>query len=155
LNYYQLDDLEGILSMATFGKLYTVGYAALEEIELLQSFLSDRILLIDIRYFPSSRWRPEWSRKRLCERFASNYQHIRELGNVNYHSNNLPIQLVDSEQGISKIVQLLQLGHDICLLCACSDWETCHRRTVVDLVQDEMPDIQPVHLTKDDLYCFS
>ncbi len=141
------------LEMDSYGKLYTVGYAALEQIEPLQLFLSDKVLLIDIRYIPSSRWRPEWSRKRLHEKFAPNYQHIRELGNINYHSSDLPIQLVDAKRGVAKIVQLLQQGYDICLLCTCADWKTCHRRIVADLVEQELADIQTVHLSNNDLCC--
>ncbi len=139
--------------MDSYGKLYTVGYAALEQIEPLQLFLSDKTLLIDIRYLPSSRWKPEWSRKRLYERFAPNYQHIRELGNINYHSLDLPIQLVDAKQGISRIVSLLEQGRDICLLCACADWQKCHRRVVADLVQQELANVQTVHLSKEELSC--
>jgi len=140
--------------MPTYGKLYTVGYAALERVEQLQLFLSHEVLLVDIRYFPASRWKPEWSRKRLSERFAPNYEHIRELGNVNYHSLDLPIELFDAKRGLTKIVPLLQQGCDICLLCACIDWRTCHRRLVADLVQRELNDVQTVHLSKEDLLCF-
>jgi uncharacterized protein (DUF488 family) len=139
--------------MATYGKLYTVGYAALERIEQLQTFLLSEVLLVDIRYVPASRWRPEWSRKRLSERFAPYYEHIRELGNINYHSD-LPIQLFDAKRGISKIVRLLQQGNDICLLCVCADWKVCHRRVVADLVQRELADIQTVHLSEEDFSCF-
>jgi uncharacterized protein (DUF488 family) len=139
--------------MATFGKVYTVGYAALERVEQLQMFLSHEVFLVDIRYYPASRWKPEWSRKRLSERFAPNYAHIRDLGNVNYHSLDLPIQLVDAERGLSKIVPLLQLGYDICLLCACTDWRTCHRRVIADLVQRELTGVQTVHLSKEDFLC--
>jgi uncharacterized protein (DUF488 family) len=140
--------------MATCGKLYTVGYAALERVEQLQTFLSHQVLLVDIRYYPASRWKPEWSRKRLSDRFAPNYEHIRELGNVNYHSLDLPIQLFDAEQGLSKIVPLLRKGYDICLLCACTDWQTCHRRVVADLVKGQLTDVQTVHLSKEDFLCF-
>jgi uncharacterized protein (DUF488 family) len=137
-----------------YGKLYTVGYAAIEGVEQLQALLTQEVLLIDIRYLPASRWKPEWSRKRLCERFTSNYQHIRELGNVNYNSLDLPIQLLDAKQGISRIVSLLEQGRDICLLCACADWEKCHRRVVADLVRHELTDIQTVHLSREALSCF-
>lgn len=141
--------------MATIGKLYTVGYAGLQSIEQLQRFLAQKVFLVDIRYYPSSRWQPEWSRKQLTARFAPHYQHLRELGNVNYHSLDLPIQLHNAKQGVSWIVPLLQQGHDICLLCACADWQRCHRRTVADLIQQELHDIQPIHLSKENLACFA
>ena len=144
----------GDLIINSCGKLYTIGYAALDQIEPLQLFLSGGVLLIDIRYFPSSRWKPEWSRKRLYERFASNYQHVPELGNTNYNSLELPIQLVDAKRGVAKIVQLLQQGYDICLLCTCADWKTCHGQIVADLVERELSNIQTVHLSKADLCSF-
>lgn len=133
--------------MIYYGKLYTIGYAALEGIEQLQELLTPDILIVDIRYYPSSRWRPEWSRKRLMERFAPNYYHIRELGNINYRSPRLPIELLNAEAGISWIVSHLQTGRDICLLCACADWHLCHRRTVAELLQNEIIAIQPIHLS--------
>lgn len=132
--------------MAYFGRLYTVGYATFDGIEQLQELLTPQAILVDIRYYPSSRWRPEWSRKRLLERFAPNYYHIRELGNINYRSPQLPIELLDAEVGISWLVTHLQAGHDICLLCACADWHKCHRRTVAELLQNEFMEIQPIHL---------
>ena len=132
--------------MTTHGKVYTVGYAGLEGLEQLQEFLAQEVCLVDIRYFPPSRWRPEWSRKQLTERFASNYCHVRELGNINHHSLDLPIQLLDARLGISQIVPLLRQGRDICLLCACADWQKCHRRLVAELLQREMGDIQLIHL---------
>ncbi len=140
--------------MTTFGKLYTVGYAALEGVEQLQDFLAQEVFLVDIRYFPSSRWKPEWSRKQLIERFAPNYWHVRELGNVNHHSFDQPVQLLDARQGVSRIVPLLRQGRDICLLCACADWHRCHRRMVAELLQRELGDIQLVHLSKEDFTCF-
>ncbi len=139
--------------MTKYGKLYTVGYAGLEGIEQLQKFLAQEIFLVDIRYFPSSRWQPEWSRKQLIERFASNYRHIRELGNVNYHSLDLPVELLDAREGLSRIVPLLEQGRDICLLCACADWQRCHRREVADLLQSELVDLELTHLSREMLTC--
>ncbi len=140
--------------MTPYGQLYTIGYAVLEGIEQLQDFLAQRVFLVDIRYVPASRWRPEWSRKRLIEQFAPYYCHIRELGNVNYHSLNLPIQLLDAKRGLARLLPLIQ-EHDICLLCACADWHTCHRRIVAELVQQELGIIQPVHLSRKDIASFA
>ena len=133
--------------MVYFGKLYTVGYAAFEGIEQLQELLTPDVMVVDIRYYPSSRWRPEWSRKRLIERFAPNYYHIRELGNIHYRSPQLPIELLDAEVGISWVLTHLQSGRDICLLCACADWQKCHRRKVSELIQNKFIEIQPIHLS--------
>src|SRR5689334_13053601 len=106
--------------MISYGKLYTVGYASFEGVKQLQEVFAPNVLIIDIRYYPASRWRPEWSRKRLMETFAPNYCHIRELGNINYRFPELPIKLLNAKFGISQIVPILQEGQDVCLLCACS-----------------------------------
>ena len=141
--------------MMSCGKLYTIGYAALEGVEQLQGLFPQQVLLIDIRYYPASRWRPEWSRKRLIERFSTNYCHIRELGNINYRSSTLPIKLVDAAAGVSWIAGFLQAGRDVCLLCACADWENCHRRVVAELLQNEIVGLQPIHLSADNLPSFA
>ncbi len=133
------------------GKLYTVGYASLEGVEQLQGLFDQQVLIVDIRYYPASRWRPEWSRRRLMERFTTNYCHIRELGNVNYRSSSLPIELVDAAAGVSLIAGLLQTGHDICLLCACANWQNCHRRVVAELLQNEVVGIRPIHISPENI----
>jgi uncharacterized protein (DUF488 family) len=135
--------------MTHCGKLYTVGYAGLEGAEQLQGLFAQQVLIVDIRYYPASRWRPEWSRKRLMERFTTNYCHVRELGNVNYQSSSLPIELVDAAAGVSWIAGLLQAGRDVCLLCACADWKNCHRRVVAELLQNEIVGIRPIHISLD------
>lgn len=137
--------------MKDYGKLYSIGYTSLMGVEELQKVLAPDVLIIDIRYYPSSRWRPEWSRKRLMERFAPNYCHIRELGNVNYRSSELPIELLDAKIGISQIASLLQEGRDICLLCACSDWRKCHRRVVAELLENEVVGIRAVHFSPENI----
>jgi len=133
--------------MIGYGKLYTVGYASLEGVKQLQEVFAQNVLIIDIRYSPASRWRPEWSRKRLMETLAPNYYHILELGNVNYRFPELPIKLLNANFGISQIVPLLQEGRDVCLLCVCSDWRKCHRRVVAELLQNEIIGIQAVHFS--------
>ena len=137
--------------MIDCGKLYTIGYATLKGVEELQGLFDQQVLVVDIRYYPASRWRPEWSRKRLSERLTTNDCHIRELGNVNYRSSTLPIELVDATVGISLIARFLQAGHDVCLLCACADWHNCHRRLVAELLQKEIVNIRPVHISAEDI----
>src|SRR2546429_4738267 len=139
------------VKMMHCGKLYTVGYASLEGVDQLQELFAQQILIVDIRYYPASRWRPEWSRKRLSERLTTKYCHIRELGNVNYRSSTLPIELVDATAGISLIARFLRAGHDVCLLCACADWHSCHRRLVAELLHKEIVNIRPVHISAEDI----
>ena len=117
------------------GQLYTVGYAALGASEQLEELMDDPLmLLVDIRYAAVSRWYPKWSKKQLQERWGDRYTHEQRLGNVNYKRRDLPIQLYNPEQSVAGIVHLLEQGKSVVLLCACSDYETCHRKVVVDRV---------------------
>jgi uncharacterized protein (DUF488 family) len=114
--------------------VYTLGYAQRDSREKLRRLVAGRVEVVDIRYAPHSS-RPEWSREYLAAWLGSRYQHLRALGNVNYRSAHLPIQLLDEQVGVLDVMIWLQEGYDVCLLCACADVATCHRRVVADLVQ--------------------
>jgi Domain of unknown function DUF488 len=116
------------------GTLYTIGYVRANALRTISRGIASRAKLFDIRYAPRSR-RPEWSRKRLSERFGSRYRHLPKLGNANYHSATLPVQLVAPERGISMVCDELANGSDVCLLCACGEVTACHRLIVAQLVQ--------------------
>ena len=117
------------------GKVYTIGYAADGSAQLLEQVMSDpSMLLIDIRLVPRSRWFPQWNKKQLVERWDKRYRHERRLGNVNYKNRRKPIELVDVIGGIESLVALLQAGYSVVLLCACVQYETCHRKLVAELL---------------------
>jgi uncharacterized protein YeaO (DUF488 family) len=42
------------------------------------------------------------------------------------------------EQAIEGAVGLLQVGFSLVLLCACKDYETCHRKVVAEMIQQAM-----------------
>src|SRR5450759_3875088 len=115
--------------------LYTVGYLQPDAMATVQRLVAQGVMLLDIRYSPRSR-RPEWSRKRLAERFEGRYRHAPALGNVNYRSPELPIQFVDTFDGLwSVLFWFVNKGYDVCLLCACADVSVCHRLLVAQCVQ--------------------
>ncbi len=126
--------------------VYTLGYLKPEAMTTLEVFVANGAGVIDIRYAPVSR-RPEWTKKRLIERFgATRYVHVQALGNINYRSRGqLPIRLADPETGLRRVVTYLaSSGLDVCLLCACQNVATCHRRIVANLIQEAFP-CQIVH----------
>ena len=115
--------------------LYTLGYRQRDSMSRLEKLVADNVIVLDIRYSPRSRC-PEWSRKRLAERFEGRYRHVPELGNVNYRSPELPIQLAHEFDGLwSVLFWVVNNRSDVCLLCACADVAGCHRWVVADLVQ--------------------
>src|SRR5712692_2999444 len=131
--------------MCIKGKLYPVGYAAQGAMQRVEALMSDHSAhLLDARLAPFSRWRPAWNKKALQERWGARYTHERRLGNVNYRAPGEPIRLLDPDAGIRTIVELLQQDRSVILLCACKDYETCHRHTIVDLVVTILPDVEVV-----------
>ena len=114
---------------------YTAGYAGRTVDELDQLAEKLNAIVIDIRYSPRSR-RPEWSRKRLIERFGERYYHLPEWGNVNYNRPTEPIKINDLKEGSFRLPKIMKAnpGMNVILLCYCGDREICHRKTVATLV---------------------
>lgn len=118
-------------------KLYTLGYAAAGADERLDELMRDASMtLVDIRYHPASRYRPQYRKSALEQRFDVRYCHVPELGNVNYRDSTLPIVLADTAAGLSCVLFWLERGYSVCLLCACADARACHRSVVARLVQE-------------------
>lgn len=124
-------------STPALGTLYTLGYAARGSAEVLKELMtSSEVLLVDIRLRPRSRWWPVWNKKQLRERWGSRYTHEKQLGNLNYRDRSLPVQLVGPhvEEAIAGLATLLVQGYSVVLMCACRDYDTCHRKVVAEMV---------------------
>jgi len=124
-------------STPTLGTLYTLGYAAPGSSAVLEEVMTvSEVVLVDIRLRPRSRWWPVWNKKQLRERWGSRYTHEKQLGNVNYQDRLLPVQLMgpNVEQAIAGLEALLVQGYSVVLLCACKEYETCHRKFVADMI---------------------
>lgn len=122
------------------GTIYTLGYAHPQGGATLERLMRDpRVLLLDVRYQPVSCWHPEWNRAALACRYGERYVWDERLGNVNYRSRSLPIQLAPGcQDAIIEAAVLLCEGTSLVLLCACSDGRTCQRRYVAKLIQDTL-----------------
>src|SRR6266516_182648 len=133
---YPRSPCEGGAGMIT-GTLYTLGYAEPNATERLETLMAQpRTALVDIRYAPYSRWAASWRKKALMEKYGQvRYTHVRALGNINYNKPDLPIELADPDEWVQKCVRSLQRGWSLILLCACKDYEHCHRKTVYELIQ--------------------
>ena len=92
-------------------------------------------LLLDIRYRPISRYRPQWNKSRLQAQWGTRYKHCRTLGNINYKDRSQPIVLLDPEPTITIVAQHLESGNNIIVMCACKSHDECHRKPVIELIQ--------------------
>lgn len=124
--------------------LFSVGYLNPGALDLLQERIDQGAVILDIRLLAGSRYRPDFSGKRLRERFGAAYLRAMELGNKNYNRPGAPIVLVNPEKGIAHLLTLLEQS-DVCLLCRCQQFALCHTATVVAEVQRINPDI---HVTR-------
>jgi len=122
--------------MNTPGTLIPFGYTIPDAETRLQEMMNTPdTLLLDIRYRPASQYRPQWNKKRLLAQWGKRYTHSRELGNINYRDRSLPIVLLDPEPTITTAAHFLESGYTIVVMCTCKDYDTCHRKLVVELIQ--------------------
>jgi uncharacterized protein (DUF488 family) len=115
----------------TRGRVETLGYTENESTSRIETFLAyPRSYLVDIRYKPYSRWNPNWNRQTLKVRYGRQYVHLPGLGNINYGKPDQPIVLANPEQHLSDLATAVNQGASYLLLCACKDYERCHRKIV-------------------------
>ncbi len=117
------------------GTLLTIGYGEPDAASRIKVFLTEpRTLLVDIRYSPWSRWKPAWRKAALRDTYQHSYVHLKALGNVNYNRPGQPIHLLNPDGPVRAAVQFLQSGGSLMLLCACKEYERCHRKVVYELI---------------------
>jgi uncharacterized protein (DUF488 family) len=107
-------------------EVYTIGYGGRTPAQLLGILEELDAVLFDIRFSPAS-MNPQWSRKQLSQVLGPRYVHVQALGNANYR-NGGEIKLVDFDLGRKTIDASVR---PVVLMCACRDFRTCHRSTVL------------------------
>jgi hypothetical protein len=119
--------------------LYTAGYrAGWTPHSLLAEATRLNAVVLDIRLNPTS-MQPDWRKHELARALGGRYQHVPELGNLNYQGG--PITIANLPVGLAHIRH--ELAHrSVILLCACANHQTCHRTTVVA----ELPHLPVIHL---------
>lgn len=118
-------------------KIETIGYAASDAEKRIAEFLKQEgAALVDIRKMPRSRYYWKFNEQHLRGLYPGQYIHIPQLGNVNYKPEDRAkgIQIADPEPGVKHVAYLLEQGHPIMLMCACKNYENCHRKVVYELV---------------------
>lgn len=117
------------------GRLETIGYTQAYAHEQIEAFLAcSRSYLVDIRYKPYSKWNPNWSRETFAKRYRHQYVHLPGLGNLNYAQKGAPIRLADPDRHVAHLAECLKRGASYLLLCACKDYEQCHRKVVYECI---------------------
>lgn len=118
------------------GTLQTIGYTEQDAAQRIDAFLAQpKSGLVDIRYMPRCRWNAQWNKSALQAKYGrGKYVHERCFGNVNYNKPGQPIQLVNPDEQLNTVVNFLLSGGSLMLLCACKNYERCHRKVVYDLV---------------------
>jgi uncharacterized protein (DUF488 family) len=122
-------------------ELLTIGYTEENAQERIDAFLvNERAMLVDIRLSARSRWNGHFGKGALEKRYKKQYVHIPEFGNVNYRPGDRGkgIELAWPDLGLKQIMPLLRSGHSLMLLCACKDYEQCHRKVVYDLIMAKL-----------------
>ncbi len=137
----------------------TIGYRAEGAMEQVETLVREQdAMVLDIRTMPRSRYYPQWNRKPLEARFGlQHYDHLELLGNVNYRTPELPIQLQDAHNGLLWLCVYLQ-RRDVVLLCGCphplscqhtrksTHLRMCHRYHVCQLLHQHLPTLSIKHL---------
>lgn len=95
-------------------------------------------VVIDTRYNPHC-FDPFWKFKNLQNEFplhGMKYHHIKNLGNRTYFQEG-EINIDNMEWGINRLRDRVG-NHNFCLLCVCSNIQTCHTRLIVEeLIEDD------------------
>jgi len=114
--------------------IYTFGYGGATPDDLMTHVKERRAIVVDVRYSPRSR-NPDWSRKRLTERFGGRYMHVKTLGNKNFKGG--PIKLHDPESAVEELAPILEKVNVI-LICVCKDVDKCHRKDAAEVLAEAL-----------------
>lgn len=113
-------------------RYYTAGYLG-HTIEELEAERKERnALVVDIRIRPLSRV-PMWRQKAMMRFFGADYLWCEPWGSPTFKQGP-PHHLADPEAGWEIVKPLTR---DVILLCACRDYETCHRHVLADWLRAE------------------
>ena len=127
-------------------KVIPFGYSTQNARETLDKLMQQdpRAILVDIRYSTASKNKPQWSRWLLERQYGFRYLWIKDLGNENYYSHG-PIKIHNAPNGLERLKRGLKRGYTIILLCTCANYEKCHRKVVVEMLKEKLPDMEVIH----------
>jgi uncharacterized protein (DUF488 family) len=130
-----------------YRKCYTLGYLDhCTPADLAGYLVLFDALLVDIRLTPYSQ-NPLWRQEALRRRLGADYHYCHALGNRNYKQSGAPIVLFAPAEGLRQLRPILAV-RPVILLCACREWEQCHRRVAAEYLAGVL-DLEVEHLPGD------
>lgn len=136
-------------------RVYPVGYSAGGSSEYIAGLMAQpEMILIDSRLKPYS-WRAEWRQDALQAKYGERYRVAgRFLGNLNYRGGE--IKIADLSTGLKGLRKYLDKGHDLIVLCECCSHASCHRKVIVDKLQEVRPSVEVIQpKVVDTIMCLS
>lgn len=125
--------------MSESHRLYHVGYRdGWTMASLVERVREMDAVLVDVR-FRSGYPRSTWSAARFTAMLGQQYRWIPALGNRNYRSDTAPIELANAPKGIVQVRALMQES-SVVLMCACAQYDICHRRVVIEKMRAQLGD---------------
>lgn len=121
--------------LETLWNVTTLGYNARGSAQALDTLMSEeRVLLIDTRLKPWS-YNPEWRQGALAKKYGKQYHYAGQfLGNEHYNQPEKGIKIADPDTGLRGLRQYLSEGYRLVLLCACNQYASCHRKTIIEML---------------------
>lgn len=138
--------------------IYTIGYDGKSFEEMITQLKKREVkFLFDIRFRPFS-YNFQYNSGILnvnTNKEGMTYLYIPELGNINYKDSSLPIVIQNIEAGMEKILPIIQKfkdkpGYSFALLCACLNYNYCHRKVVAGLLQEKGYPTEEIEYSKSD-----
>jgi hypothetical protein len=116
--------------------IYHIGYREPQALTRIDEALTANptLLLVDIRYTPASQ-NPNWTKAAFVKRYGNRYRWLRDLGNRN-HKERGNIEIANPERGLHQLSDILK-EHSIILLCGCPNYQSCHRKTIIELLEED------------------
>lgn len=129
-------------------QVYAIGYR--RNGQYIEELMSEdpTMLLIDTRKVPFSKIKAfaQFDKPALTVTYNKRYRAAGDfLGNLNFKIPNAPIKIAQPEIGIAGLIRYLNEEHNLLLLCGCANYQVCHRKVIVEMLQAKMPDIDVVH----------
>lgn len=132
----------------SLGRLTTIGSHQPEAWQIVTRMVAEQGWhLVDIRSQPS--FLAEWTAQSLRWHFGYSYHIDTEFGNLHELDYDQPVKLADPAIGLAKVGEYLEAGINCLLLCACPNWQHCHRKQVVTLLHQAYPTLEISHLVPD------
>ena len=106
-------------------------------------------VLVDVRMWASSRFKPEFSKNRLAaslEASCIEYVYLRALGNAGKFSGAGRVVIHSPEEGFPELAALLERYGSVAIMCLERDPRECHRMDVAVEMARRLPELQVTHL---------